>query len=91
MGEPLADPAWVPTALLARRASRDVKLALVGEGADELFGGYPTYVGAALAERYAALPERRAASSGGSSSAGRKRPEGDRVVSAQAVRGRRGT
>jgi asparagine synthase (glutamine-hydrolysing) len=56
VGEPLADPAWVPTALLARRASRDVKLALVGEGADELFGGYPTYVGAALAERYARLP-----------------------------------
>jgi asparagine synthase (glutamine-hydrolysing) len=56
VGEPLADPAWVPTALLARRASRDVKLALVGEGADELFGGYPTYVGAALAERYRRLP-----------------------------------
>jgi asparagine synthase (glutamine-hydrolysing) len=56
VGEPLADPAWVPTALLARRASRDVKLALVGEGADELFGGYPTYVGATLAERYARLP-----------------------------------
>jgi asparagine synthase (glutamine-hydrolysing) len=56
VGEPLADPAWVPAALLARRASRDVKLALVGEGADELFGGYPTYVGAALAERYAILP-----------------------------------
>jgi len=56
VGEPLADPAWVPTALLARRASRDVKLALVGEGADELFGGYPTYVGASLAQRYASLP-----------------------------------
>jgi asparagine synthase (glutamine-hydrolysing) len=56
VGEPLADPAWVPTALLARRASRDVKLALVGEGADELFGGYPTYVGATLAERYTHLP-----------------------------------
>ena len=56
VGEPLADPAWVPTALLARRASRDVKLALVGEGADELFGGYPTYVGATLAERYTRLP-----------------------------------
>ena len=56
VGEPLGDPAWVPTALLARRASRDVKLALVGEGADELFGGYPTYVGAGLAERYARLP-----------------------------------
>lgn len=26
VGEPLADPAWVPTALLARRAAQDVKL-----------------------------------------------------------------
>ena len=56
VGEPLADPAWIPTALLARRASQDVKLALVGEGGDELFGGYPTYIGAQLAERYARLP-----------------------------------
>ncbi len=56
VGEPLADPAWIPTALLARRAAQDVKLALVGEGGDELFGGYPTYIGAQTAERYARLP-----------------------------------
>jgi asparagine synthase (glutamine-hydrolysing) len=55
-GEPLADPAWVPTALLARRAAEEVKVALVGEGGDELFGGYPTYLGARLAQRYASLP-----------------------------------
>jgi len=56
VGEPLADPAWLPTALLARRAAQDVKMALVGEGADELFGGYPTYIGAGIAERFARLP-----------------------------------
>jgi asparagine synthase (glutamine-hydrolysing) len=56
VGEPLADPAWVPTAMLAQRASQDVKMALVGEGADELFGGYPTYLGALLAEKYAGCP-----------------------------------
>ncbi len=56
VGEPLADPAWVPSALLARRAAQDVRVALVGEGADELFGGYPTYFGAGLANRYARLP-----------------------------------
>jgi asparagine synthase (glutamine-hydrolysing) len=56
VGEPLADPAWIPTAFLARRASQDVKLALVGEGGDELFGGYPTYIGARVASRYARLP-----------------------------------
>lgn len=57
VGEPLADPAWVPSALLARRASQDVRVALVGEGADELFGGYPTYFGAGLAGYYAQLPD----------------------------------
>jgi len=56
VGEPLADPAWIPTALLARRAAQDVKLVLVGEGGDELFGGYPTYLGAQFAGRYARLP-----------------------------------
>jgi asparagine synthase (glutamine-hydrolysing) len=56
VGEPLADPAWLPSALLARRASQDIQMALVGEGADELFGGYPTYVGANVAERISHLP-----------------------------------
>jgi len=56
VGEPLADPAWIPAALLARRAAQDVKVALVGEGADELFGGYPTYIGAGVAERFARWP-----------------------------------
>jgi len=56
VGEPLADPAWVPAALLARRAAKDIRLALVGEGADELFGGYPTYIGARISDSYARLP-----------------------------------
>jgi asparagine synthase (glutamine-hydrolysing) len=56
VGEPLADPAWIPTNLLARRAAQETKMALVGEGADELFGGYPTYIGARIAERFVQLP-----------------------------------
>jgi asparagine synthase (glutamine-hydrolysing) len=56
VGEPLADPAWIPAALLSRQAAQDVKMALVGEGADELFGGYPTYIGAEIANRVARLP-----------------------------------
>jgi asparagine synthase (glutamine-hydrolysing) len=56
VGEPLADPAWLPSALLARRAAQDIRLALVGEGADELFGGYPTYIGAGMVQRFARLP-----------------------------------
>ncbi|HVT18665.1 MAG TPA: asparagine synthase (glutamine-hydrolyzing) [Thermoanaerobaculia bacterium] len=55
-GEPLADPAWVPAALLARRAAQEVGQVLVGEGGDELFGGYPTYTGVWLGQRYARLP-----------------------------------
>ncbi len=55
-GELIADPAWVPLALVAKRASQDVRMALAGEGADELFGGYPTYLGARFAGYYAALP-----------------------------------
>jgi asparagine synthase (glutamine-hydrolysing) len=42
-GEPLADPAMLPTLLLSERASRDLKVVLTGEGADELFGGYDRY------------------------------------------------
>ncbi len=56
-GEPLADPAWLPLAVLARRAARDVRMVLSGEGADELFGGYPTYMGPRLAEGWLRLPE----------------------------------
>jgi asparagine synthase (glutamine-hydrolysing) len=56
VGEPLADPAWIPAAMLARRAAHDVKMAFVGEGADELFGGYPAYIGAGMAEHFTRLP-----------------------------------
>jgi asparagine synthase (glutamine-hydrolysing) len=55
-GEPLADPAWVPAALLARRAAAEVRQVLVGEGGDELFGGYPAHSGVWLGERYEKLP-----------------------------------
>src|SRR5262249_37781876 len=54
--EPLADQSLVPTYLLARHARSRVKVALVGEGSDELFAGYPTYVGGLLAARYRRLP-----------------------------------
>jgi asparagine synthase (glutamine-hydrolysing) len=56
LDEPLADPALVPTFLLSRFARTEVKVVLVGEGGDELFAGYPTYLGGAVAARYASLP-----------------------------------
>ncbi len=43
LDEPLGDHSIVPTDLLCRLAARHVKVALGGDGADELFGGYPTY------------------------------------------------
>jgi asparagine synthase (glutamine-hydrolysing) len=56
VAEPLADAAILPTFLLARTAHEHVKVVLSGEGADELFGGYPTYLGHKVAPRYDALP-----------------------------------
>jgi asparagine synthase (glutamine-hydrolysing) len=56
LAEPVGDPAILPTYLLAEAARTDVKVVLSGEGADELFGGYPTYVGHHLARWYVGLP-----------------------------------
>jgi asparagine synthase (glutamine-hydrolysing) len=56
MDEPLGDPAILPTYLLVEAARREVKVLLGGEGADELFAGYPTYLGHRLARRYLGLP-----------------------------------
>ena len=41
--EPLADPSAPALWFLARAASRQVKAVLSGEGADELFAGYPIF------------------------------------------------
>jgi asparagine synthase (glutamine-hydrolysing) len=43
LDQPLADPAFVPLRALAEFARREVTVAVGGEGADELFGGYPRY------------------------------------------------
>ena len=43
MDEPLADPAIIALYFVAELASKDVKVVLSGEGADEFFGGYNTY------------------------------------------------
>src|SRR5690348_5548276 len=60
LAEPVGDPAILPTYLLAEAAREHVKVVLSGEGADELFGGYPTYLGHKAAGLYHGIPGRAA-------------------------------
>src|SRR5947208_10837343 len=54
MDEPISDPSVVPTYLLSRFTRKHVTVALGGDGGDELFAGYPSFV----ASRYAKWFER---------------------------------
>lgn len=53
--EPYADSSALPTDAVAQLTARHVKVALSGEGGDELFGGYQTYAADMLAPRLAGV------------------------------------
>ena len=53
--EPFGDSSALPTYLVSQLASGHVKTAMSGEGGDELFGGYYTYVADLLARRVGRL------------------------------------
>lgn len=52
MDEPLPNPSEIPLYFLAKNARRYVKIVLSGEGADELFGGYPMYLAGGHFDHY---------------------------------------
>ncbi|KLU66062.1 asparagine synthetase [glutamine-hydrolyzing] 1 [Desulfosporosinus acididurans] len=57
MDEPIADPTAIPLYFLSEYASsRGEKVVFSGEGADELFGGYSTYLEPSNFRRYHQLP-----------------------------------
>src|SRR6266568_6404631 len=55
--EPIASSSIVPMYFVSQRARQDVKVALIGQGPDELFGGYKRHLGVYYGEWWRLLPK----------------------------------
>jgi len=54
--EPIATSSIVPMYFVSQRARQDVKVALIGQGPDELFGGYTRHLGVRYGNWWRRLP-----------------------------------
>jgi asparagine synthase (glutamine-hydrolysing) len=54
--EPIAASSIVPMYFVSQRARQDVKVALIGQGPDELFGGYKRHLGVRYGDYWRRLP-----------------------------------
>jgi asparagine synthase (glutamine-hydrolysing) len=54
--EPVASSSIVPMYFISQRARQDVKVALIGQGPDELFGGYNRHLGVYYGNWWRSLP-----------------------------------
>jgi asparagine synthase (glutamine-hydrolysing) len=57
LDDPIGDFSIFPTFLVSRLAKEQVTVVLSGDGADEIFGGYETYVAQNIGQQYARIPK----------------------------------